>query len=86
MTQNEQEAQKMILSEINKSLDLLQKHLHKYCNEVSLQYNGVKATSVPLIYIDQSIKIFKDNMQKGLDDANKREETPMAETKPGSEQ
>jgi hypothetical protein len=63
---NEQKAQALILEQVNNTLDLLQKHLQKYCDEVAPMYNGgQKVTSVPMAYIDQSIKIVKENMAKG---------------------
>jgi hypothetical protein len=58
LTAREKQAQKLILGEVNKALDLLQGHLQKFCEST----NG---TSVPMIYIDKSIKIIKENMQKG---------------------
>jgi hypothetical protein len=58
LTPKEKEAQKIILSEINKAFDLLQNHLVDFCK-------NTKGTSVPMIYIEQSIKIIKENMAKG---------------------
>ena len=69
LTKSEKEAQQLIQTEINKAIDLLHNHLQKYCDEVSLAYNGVKATSVPMIYINESVKILKQNMQKGMEKA-----------------
>jgi hypothetical protein len=66
LSESEKEAQKMILGEIDKAFDLLEKHLQKYCKEVAPKYNGGKQVQdVPMIYIEQSIKIIKDNMKKG---------------------
>lgn len=65
MTQKEKEAQKLIIGEVNKALDMLHAHFKKYCEEVAPLYNeGKKSTTVPLVYIEQSIKIFKENFNK----------------------
>jgi hypothetical protein len=58
LSKKEKEAQRLILGEINKALDLLQNHLIKFCKDT----NG---TAVPMAYIDHSIKIIKENMEKG---------------------
>jgi hypothetical protein len=65
LTENEKKAQQLIVKEVNNALEMLELHFKKYCEEVAPLYNdGKKATSVPLIYIEQSIKIFKDNFNK----------------------
>lgn len=66
LTENERKAQALILEQVNNTLDMLQKHLQKYCDEVAPMYNGgQKVTSVPMAYIEQSVKIIKKNMAKG---------------------
>lgn len=65
MNANEKKAQELILREINKALDLLEKHLQNYCDDVAVKFTGQKATSVPMIYISSSIKIIKENIVKG---------------------
>lgn len=58
LTENEIKAQKLILQEINKSFDLLEGHLSRFCADT-------KGTSIPMVYITESIKIIKQNMAKG---------------------
>lgn len=63
--QKVKEGQEIILGEISKTLDLLEKHFQKYCDEVAPHYLGQKATSVPIVYIKESFKQVKENMRKG---------------------
>lgn len=58
LTENELQAQRLILKEINKTLDLLEGHLIKFCGDT-------KGTSIPLVYVTHAIKIIKENMAKG---------------------
>lgn len=58
LTANEKEAQKLILNEITRAFDLLETHLKNFCKDT-------KGTSVPLNYVEMSIKIIKENMAKG---------------------
>lgn len=70
LTRKERQAQKLILKEIDKAIDLLHEHFKKYCNEVAPLYNGgQKATAVPLEYIDRSVKIIKENYHIGAERA-----------------
>jgi hypothetical protein len=65
LTNKEKKAQQLIVGEVNKALDMLQNHFKKYCEEVAPMYNdGKKSDSVPIIYIEQSIKIFKESFNK----------------------
>ena len=68
LSADERKAQMLILAEIDKALDLLQTHLQKYCDEVAPEYIGQKATSVPMVYIANSIKIIKENYRKGAEE------------------
>jgi hypothetical protein len=65
LTENEKKAQRLILTEIDKAMDLLENHLQRYCDEVAPQFTGQKSTVVPMAYIKESIKIIKENMKKG---------------------
>lgn len=58
LSKKEKEAQKIILGEVNKALDLLQAHLQKFCSDT-------KGTSIPMVYIEQSIKIMKESYAEG---------------------
>jgi hypothetical protein len=57
LTEKEKEAQKIIAKEVIKAVDLLTTHLEKFCE-------NTKGTSVPIIYIKESVKIFKENYEK----------------------
>lgn len=56
---------KLILGQIGQTLDLLEKHFEKYCDEVAPHYLGQKATAVPLVYIKESFKRTLENLKKG---------------------
>jgi hypothetical protein len=68
LTKDEIEANKIILREIDKAMDLLENHLKNFCTTVA-----PSATAVPMPYISKSIEILKTNMRKG---AGLDEETP----------
>lgn len=76
LNKKEKDAQRLIMGEIFKTLDLLQNHLQKYCDEVAPLYTGQKSTVVPMEYINQTVKTIKENMAKGagLGKAPKQEE------------
>lgn len=67
LNEREKQAQELIIKEVEKALDLLQAHLHKYCKEVAPQFTGVEGKSVPIHYIDESIKLFKNAYRKGAE-------------------
>lgn len=60
LTPKEKQAQKMILDQIEKSMDLLKDHLHKFCKDNN-------AGSVPMVYIETSMKILIHNMRTGAE-------------------
>jgi len=68
LIEREKQAQKLIVKEVEKALLLMQAHFKKYCEEVAPTYNdGKKATSVPMVYIERSTKIFLDNYKKAAE-------------------
>lgn len=72
LSEDEKEAQKLIVAEIFKTMDLLENHLQKYCDEVAILYTGAKSTMVPMEYIKTSIKTIKEGFQKGVDRQDKQ--------------
>jgi TPP-dependent indolepyruvate ferredoxin oxidoreductase alpha subunit len=65
ISKNELEAKKLIVSEVEKAIDLLEEHLKKYCDELSIKIHGQKSNYVPMAYISESVKILKQNYRKG---------------------
>lgn len=62
MTKKEIEAQDIIVHEVEKVVNILHAHLKKFSTD-----NG--ATSVPIVYIDHSVKILLENYKKGVHDS-----------------
>jgi hypothetical protein len=65
LTAEEKKAQKFIVEQVTNALDLLETHFKKYCDEVAPAYTGAKSTAVPMVYISESIKRFKESYKKG---------------------
>lgn len=67
LTEDEKKAQKYIVEQVINAIDLLEKHFKKYCDEVAPAYTGAKSTAVPMVYISESVKRFKDSYRKGAE-------------------
>ncbi len=59
LTEKEIEAKKLILHEIEKSVNTLEAHFEKHCSDY-------KTTMIPLIYIKTSNKVFLDGLKEGI--------------------
>jgi hypothetical protein len=57
LSENEKQAQELIAQQICATIDALDAHFTKFCE-------NVKGTSVPLIYIKKSLEIYKENFTK----------------------
>lgn len=69
----EKQAQELILKEVEKAIDLLEAHLKRYCTDVAMENFGQVATSVPMIYITESIKIMKRGYREGAEGIKPKE-------------
>lgn len=79
LTNDEKIARDYIVKEVEKVLDLVESHFQKYCNEVAINYTGKQETSVPMIYIKNSISIIKKSYRQGAEEEKKEEKTAKME-------
>jgi hypothetical protein len=70
LTADEKKAKEFIVTQVVNALDLLEWHFKKYCDEVAPAYLGTKSTAVPMVYISESIKRFKDSYVKSANSNN----------------
>jgi hypothetical protein len=60
LTDKEKEAQKLIIESTQKAMDLLLTHLNSFCTTTG-------AVSIPMVYIESSVKILMEGLRKGIE-------------------
>ena len=65
MTDNEIKAQKIIISEVQNAIKLLENHLQKFCDDN-------ETSTIPMNYVRTSVKLLLEGYLKGAEEATKQ--------------